>query len=542
MSSSVAGHFFVSDSAYRQLPKESSVQGATFKRCVAALLATLTKDNELSEAIQQLTSVLGTYPCRWEQFTTHDQEKCRHDIHSFYIDSKDISPDSQIGSADDPLYHVPIEYRVTSAPSPDHPFVKRLAAADEVSIIALTHEGTVKWLGEALKEREKENKGFWTDLQIIFPSMDVLKRLPEEPEVKNAKTGAVEKRTVEDRCAKWEEGKKSVFTFLLGQGPACFDRWHCLEYEENLPFTGPWFVRDQESSLWVQSLLPGCDTKAIYRAELFKGMDAYEQVRSAFIFIAQKSKLVTEWNVYGRAENEASPFYYAGIVNRKRLSDRRKFHFPTVLVILHAYVEEEGDSKPRHRLLLQERTIYNADSDAGKFSNISGRVTDADVFRARGENPVVFPDSMPDDEATKEFEKKVSLKPDEALPDRTWQQAAIREIQEELGISVSPGPDRLDPVWKVMPFDVRREDKTHMLLYFNIFSLRLSRGRMLPGSVQVGEKDEIEAIRYARPEANLHPFGLSELRELKKEGKLNHLLNERFDDFMEIFEELGIDE
>ena len=508
MSFSDGGHFFLSTEAHRDLDQQMR---EAERASLGALLGAISdRFGDVWPDLHLIETTYENYRCHCEIFTFHDRHKREHNLYNLYA----VGPHGQVcvGNESRPCYRVAVEYRDDRRARPDQVFIQRLVEADEVAIVGITHEGTATFLQEALEFRRAEGRDFWNQLQIVFPSRPVLKKL-------------IDQRSDRDRLRNWEAGKRSVFEFLLSQNVDYLNRWECLEFDGNLPFVGNRFIRkDNEvvhESVRIAPTLPGGDMKSTYYIEFFRGMPAYDQVSNAFSLICTRSTGITEWDIYGRLEG--GEFHYQGIVNRRRLNRRKKFCFPVVLIMLHADVETG------HRSILQERTPYNGSSDIGTFSNISGRVTDMDVYVAKGLRPHVDFEYDYEDKrdvvATAEFNDVTGIAVGDPLPPGTWEAAAIREAQEELGLEIAP--DQLVPH---CTYHLKREDRN---LLFRIFSLELRRTPV----------DQLQIIEDSRPHVDLEPFDLNRLRQYHQEGRFNRLLQNKFEEvFLPIFRELGIEE
>jgi 8-oxo-dGTP pyrophosphatase MutT (NUDIX family) len=243
------------------------------------------------------------------------------------------------------------------------------------------------------------------------------------------------------------------------------------------------------------------------------------------------STSISEWDLFGRIitnEDDEPQFSYGGIVNRAKISLELKntqgfseFCFPVVLIML--YTERFGDFKS----VIQERTPYNATSDIGTFSNISGRISTDDVHEPGGKGnyfTLSFDSSAL--VATNKFNAFCGWSAGKILPDSIWKQAAIRELEEELGLDVSP--ERL----KLRGSHYLQRDDGN--LYFQIYSL------LLLSDVSLN-KHELDIIGQRRPYVSLKEFTFPELEGLWRQKKLNRLLQNKFlDVFVPNFSELQI--
>lgn len=451
----------------------------------------------------------GDVICHVKGFACQDQQHRPHELLNLYVES---TKDRRVcvGCPSSPPHErFSIEYRDSRA------FVERLVQAEEVCIIGLTHEGTVKYLNDALDQREEARRGFWRQMTIVFPSKRILANIREE------------NRTPERREECAEEGKRSMRVFYEGRASQWSDRFDCLEYDGALPFWGNRFVDGNGASIRVSPILPGADLKNTFYVESFKGMKAYDQLEAAFTAIYNESTRVMEWDICGDCDPACNAFKMQGIVRRLHARKLDRSCVPAVLIVLHAQVNHH------HGALLQARSFYNARDNFTKYSNISGFVTDRDVCLALGKSPpMTYTNGNDVAAATAEFWELTGLQAGHKLDDDVWRLAAIREIREELGIEVDQ--KRLVPHGSICLGSGNCQTCGKRIV-FAVFSLELVRG----------SADEVESVRKWRPYANLHDFDMSKLREYHdgKAVRLNDLLQSRFDDFfVPLFRKIGVSE
>lgn len=236
--------------------------------------------------------------------------------------------------------------------------------------------------------------------------------------------------------------------------------------------------------------------------------------------MSQAGKKIGEWCLYGNVSEDS--FYYRGLVNRKRVDEKREDWVPVVLVILNI------KRRAGRRIILQHRTIYNTDSDLGTFSNISRRVNDLDVYRALDVLGEELPEyvEMPDQDGTRasnDFAGFSGLSRGDLVPENAWREAAIRELSEELGL-VGVRGDCLIPQGAQ---NVVREPGPGGY-FFRIFSLELT-------------TSELKRIRDNRPRAELYEHSLDDIHRRRAEEQFNRFLRIHFDDvFVPIFQKLGV--
>jgi hypothetical protein len=176
-----------------------------------------------------------------------------------------------------------------------------------------------------------------------------------------------------------------------------------------------------------------------------------------------------------------------------------------------------------YKLILTQKNKRKP-SNIDKFSNISGWVNDLDVYSAEGQDIENrdYSEESNSEVATEKFNNQLNLNAGCLLQEKIWKVAAVREIQEELGLIVKP--DRLKPHRSAI------EPKGHK--FFKIFSLKL---------IVNNQTNELAMIKKFRPYAGLNEngFTLTQLKEYRDKWKLNTLLQTRLDDiFLPIFQKL----
>jgi hypothetical protein len=213
MSFADEGHFLLSSGAYAGLEKlRQEANRAGFTRWLESLqrqspiaLAELAREWLAGAEKHGTRTKLSS-----DAFELHDWAKRPHQLYNVVVTAGEATI---LGKPSSPDARVKIEYRDPRERYPTQEFIQRLVEADEAYILALTHEGTVMFLQEALDIRRRQNLGFWSRVEIIFPTVSFLKGLIDQhpsPDV---------------RLERLDEGKQGVFKFLLGQGVSSFDKW-----------------------------------------------------------------------------------------------------------------------------------------------------------------------------------------------------------------------------------------------------------------------------------------------------------------------------
>ena len=194
------------------------------------------------------------------------------------------------------------------------------------------------------------------------------------------------------------------------------------------------------------------------------------------------------------------------------------------------YMREFNQTKS----VLQKRTIFNASDNFDSYSNITGHLCIRDLVKPEiignfykeitKQTRIISPSTgdVARDEsilATQIFENMTEWQPNTKIGNYTWEWAALRELGEELRLSIS-NHERL-----CFQQNYYLESAN---LYFRIYSLLI-------------KPEEFNQIRKLQPHASLHILGLAELREMHRKNQLNRLLQNNFDDiFVPIFRKLDI--
>ena len=459
-----------------------------------------------------------------QSIALYDQNKDRYSAYNVYleIDNKLVGNDSA------PLQKVWIEYRDNphTRDSKHNAFVRKLVDADDVLIIGITNETLVKFLRTALKERDDK---FWDRLCVVFAGRKVLNTIDDQYSPNN------QTQANSIRYRNWELGLSSVFRFLRSHSDQP-SQWKCIEFPGNLPFIGQRFSKKKfgyaVDSIRVAPILPGSDYKNSYYMEVFEGQKVYDQLSSALQFMEKLSNQLTEWNVYGTCSNLKSNWTFGGIVNREltktlESASQEQVYLAVLIMLYTKHVDN------RYYAVLQKRDPYNATSDYGKYSNISGLVTEIDVAHGlelpterwcQGSDGKDMLSSIATDRFRsmvgphRFFEQAIPCDSDEILKISTA--AAVRELREELGIDGFKPPTCLK-----VPMLLNRGNRK---LLFQLFSLELN-------------EEYLQAIKIRRPDCALEKMDLEKLKILWKEGELNVLLTENFKDaFLSCYQNLGI--
>jgi 8-oxo-dGTP pyrophosphatase MutT (NUDIX family) len=481
-----------------------------------------------------------------------DKRKVQHSAYRVHVtDSDGIT----VCGDDSPHQEqILIEYR-TPQSDPKNVFCRRLVEYDDICIIGVTNENLVtKFLEPALEERNARGKGFWDRILVIFPTRDSIERVRDQinvaayrkVEARGGRLSDTDNAASKRRVANWETGRRRVMNFLLQQDTSGRSS-DCLEYSGLIPFIGQRFrspsTRSLASSVRISPILPGADVKKNFYIEVFEKQGTFSPISNALETVFSNSRPLIEWHVHGlnaTSSEQNAAFTVCGIIRdrrRKSLSRHLDQHFLLVLVLLHV-LDNTG-----HYIVLQERTPLNASSDFGLLSNISGWVTDRDLFS--GLERRLDPDyaeanfatpsgNVPhDDEASQALMRSLCDGSDsqryaltEEQLDSVAQKAAMREIYEELGLDKTP--QRLG---KTLILDGDAE-KREPAMFFRLFHIQLY-------------PQDCRMVAQNRPDAKLERFRLRDLTKLKKEEDIgseqhfNHLLRAHFEsDFKQIYADL----
>lgn len=376
-----------------------------------------------------------------------------------------------------------------------------LIKSENITLIDLTHHGLSRLLAEAHSRRDH----LWENIRIVFSNEQALRDL----------TG--DSRAPSEYLTHLEFAKRDIQIFFESQAPGDWDHWHCLEYKQNLTFTGGKFTSQEQGIIRLSLIVSGDEIKSLPSIEISEGINSFHKFSEAFDIIIAGCVSIAEWDLVGSLD-ENKTFRYKGVVNRARILSQQQSHcFPIVLIIL--YVETMEGLKA----IIQKRTAYNATTDLNTYSNISGRLSARDVSGS-GTNYFSVEFNKSDFAATQTFNRFSGWSQGDEVPEYVWNKAAIREIKEELGLAVSPSrlKDRI----------ICSLSRPYTTLLFKLFTLKLIRD---------DEIDEVDIIHENRPHANLQLYTLSELRDLFKQESLNRLLQHKFDEiFVPIYNEIGI--
>jgi len=395
---------------------------------------------------------------------------------------------------------------------PGEPFIQRLATHDECVIIGITNERLAeRYLIPALADRRKDQKGMWRRLVVIFASSEATGRLHERS------------HSPQDRMRRRASGLRGVTCFLRSEDPSA-TCWKVAEYQDELPFVGNWLSGGSPNSIRFSPVLPGRDVDETFMVELPESTIGYKDAMESFLAIQDRSVEVVEWNLLGRVDQSA--FRWNGIISRDapQGSFSPATYEAVVLVLVH------GPTQFGPRLHLQLRSNLNGSTGLGRYSNISGMVTVPDLYDTKS-LPLPPPISRTNVNAlTGDILEHRILKWQEEIPDPVWLRAAIREVEEELGLKI--GEERLKPHGHL----TLARDRGHTWLFFKIFSLELTSEIQNGGPVA-----EIDEIRQYRPAAGMDKdCTLRDVQRLAEEGRLNTLLATNLYHFIDIYRDLKI--
>lgn len=437
------------------------------------------------------------------RFTQYDHHGREHTLFNFLIVQENA--DIRVGNPARPPSRVTIQSYEGNMDRIDEKLIDRLIVAEEVTLVGITHPRLAETLAGAYEER----KSFWRKIDIVFPNQANVRRLVGDSP---------------DKISQWENAKKSCQVFFESKGKEVVGRWGCLESEHDLTIIGGRFLGGPRDSIRYAPVLPGSGDSEVPYTEVYRGSHTFDQLSPTFDVVVGSGLSIHEWDFFGKVIEDGRIFVHQGVMNRAKIPEetRSDLCFPVILVMLH--VETINGRKS----ILQERTKFNATSDFGTYSNISGRLSTDDLEIDEGKSAsadhfrVDF--GTPTFVATREFYHLSGWLPGEPVPDQVWRTCAVRELNEELGLNVDP--NRLvEQATYLLPRD-------NASLFFKIFSLELYRNIKI---------DEFTLIQQRRPYASLKEHTLSELKTLHKEDKLNRLLQRKFEElFVPIFEKLEI--
>jgi 8-oxo-dGTP pyrophosphatase MutT (NUDIX family) len=390
----------------------------------------------------------------------------------------------------------------------DSDLVERLIRSDEIVLIGITH----RLLPAALFQAIKVRRAFWRKIQVVYPNRTNLQQLIDE-------------RQIPSECLnEWEASKIRIQNFYLRHAGQLLPHWECLESVQDLSFIGSRYKYNEQAYIQFTPLLLGSDPHDTKQIIISNNISLFDQISRAIDAVVLHSAKILhsglpEWDLLGQYDQGI--FRYLGILNRAQVANPPELEglaFPVVLIVL--YVRTFLGT----RLVLQERTIYNSMNDTGTYSNISGRLCTDDVVSLHpGHFWVDFTTS--NIVATNAFNDFSNLREGDVLDEIVWRRAAVRELQEELGLDIDY--DRLE---KRFTCYLEREKRGN--LFFQIFSLQLS---------QELHNDELALIEQRRPDASLNQYRIKDLWHVYNERKFNSLLQAHFTDlFLPLFQQIHI--
>ena len=487
-------HILLSDDCRRSL---SVVSGAVQSPLLADLVATLDSPSaDLSCSVEKLPAPISS----------------KSGIPMAAV-SYSVGPEIVAGSWSAYTEYAAIQHRENrSGVRPGESFIQLLADADECMIIGISNEHLAEnYLIPALAERRARGKEFWGRLVVVFPSF---KSTPLY----------VEERAADDRVHRRASGLRTVISLLKSEDPSGRS-WKVAEYEGNLPFTGTWTSGGSGNSrVSISPILPGCNVDETFAVELCPPTRAYAEAVKSFKAIDSQSADVGEWNLLGVVSGQT--FLWTGIVSRSAPPAPHSVTvFEAVVLILVHGITSRG-----RRVYLQLRSNLNGSTGLGLYSNISGKLTIHDAYEAAAvrQPPLISPEDA--DALTADALQQEVLGHGQEIPADVWRKAAVREVEEELGLKV--GETRLIDHGNLTLVRLERDSS----LFFRLFSLELT-------STTQGRRTvaEISEIRRKRPGGGMDSdFSLNDIRRLGEQRRLNALLASNLDSFVEIYKNLGI--
>jgi hypothetical protein len=428
--------------------------------------------------------------------------------------------------------------------------VDRLVNSERVCVVGVTNENLPRLLSEALDQRKRQGRGFWSEIRIVFLASQLLDGVLDPRCLKFDLPKAEQ-----ERRQAWERGVHEVREFLLSCDPEAGANWECLQFNYMLPFEAQRFNDGEgDSSIRMAPILPTDPQGGHPYIESTPGSSLHGQLSATIDAIVRTATPIVEFNVYGHAESGLPParaFHLDGVVSQRNWrsfipSDGRTPCFPVSFVLL--YTEKDGIRK----VLLQDRTPFNTGGDFHRWSLISGKVNDEDFFSpaapSREYQKLAYRLSSRADEDERQqlsqrFATENKLELGGTIPssimEEVWKRTALRELTAELGLRIDPDQQPLSlalgkapgsfPYRLLMPYPdpflLDREEgsgknvKRRFQLYIKLYALRL-------------HDDDVKRIRGVRPHANLKAFTLAEFVRRQEQRKVSVFLYTHFNEII----------
>ncbi|MFD6194319.1 serine protease [Streptomyces sp. NPDC060275] len=394
---------------------------------------------------------------------------------------------------------------VHEGPASDRAFVTELATADRIEIVGTTNYRLADFLDRAWAIRSARGLGPWQELSVYYAAESLLPLL--DPQATDPTL----------RSQRRSASTKTVKMLLNSRSALALDR-RISEFSFTVPFTGAKLGYGDRTRYKLALKFPGQQSSERTFFVVNPTSEFGQQATDVFRMLREHSRDLFEREVWLAKADTAAPATLAGLYSHQ--PEDPLLRMATALVILHA------ETAGQQRLLMQQRTVFNALDSAGRYSNLSARLLESDLC---GLDPhaklAVSSREDADEVVTTRIFRELDLHAPIPLPRRAYVLALIRECLSGLGLSVSP--DRF--VWHTeceLAVNKKR-------LSFQIFSLELSRGPV----------DEVALITMLRPYSNMRFMGRAEIAEMAKDRpeRLNTLLTHNLHQtFIPIYESLEV--
>ncbi|MFF0039329.1 serine protease [Streptomyces mirabilis] len=402
----------------------------------------------------------------------------------------------------------PTAYEHLAAPEgplSDCDLLSALATADRIELVGTTNYRLADLLDRAWAIRTARGLGPWLELTVYYAVESLL------PVIDPASTHVTE------RSQRRSASTKTVRMLLNSRESMAVQR-RLAEFSFAIPFTGAKLGEGGETRYSLALNFPGQQGEDRAYFQVSAHSEFGHQAAKVFGLLREHSRELFEREVW-LAKGDPSTSATLGGLYGHHPTDLT-LRMATALVVLHA------ETAGRQGLLIQKRTVFNARDEAGRYSNVSGRLLESDLcgLDTRGELTVARREDS-DEVVTTRIFRQLGLHTSTPLPRRAYLLALVRECLSGLGLTVDE--DRF--VWHTeceLTVGTKR-------LAFQIFSLELTRGPV----------DEVTLIQEQRPYANIRFMSRSEIENMAQHSpdRLNTLLaRNMYETFIPIFDTLDI--
>lgn len=404
----------------------------------------------------------------------------------------------------------PSDVRITyrdSGRAPDDRYVTELSEASSIAVAGLTNENLALAIDRAWALRQFRGAPPWSSVEIFFPSERAL----------TSHLG-VEAEQFPERSQRWRAGIKTLTQILASRGESLASNRLIAQHDLLPTIVGTEFVKEGGSASHRLALpLPGYDATEYPYVQSEPGSRFAEQAAALFKRLRRESVDLFEREVFGTVSRDGADV----TLNLEGVYARRpntSVYRPVTLVILHA------ESQGQQQLLLQRRSPFNSADSLDRFSNLSTRLYESDLYVGAALEHHPSGREVSNEIANTRLFRELKLQRPTSIPREAFEAAATRELLSGLGLTIDP--DRLTWHDQGGPLVV-----DELQLFFRICSLELFRDGA----------DEVTLTKRLRPYADLEFRLVSELIEMRDSDQLNRYLAKELESvFMPMFEQLRL--